>query len=187
MRMGLLFIAVVVCAGLMLSAKSALAQVDFGMGALQGKLSTPMWSKPGPGERDTADGGGQAGGQKLGRGYQLQTLRCASGQVLAGAQIRRGDVLDFVRIACAVPYCDASGCRWSRNSLQWGAEAGNDAGGDEQPPMLCPSNSAISGFQAPVVTFTIFDYAAGLLIEWWTGQFRTRHHLRDDAADHLPS
>jgi hypothetical protein len=124
-----------------------------------------MWSKPGPGERDTADGGGQAGGQKLGRGYQLQTLRCASGQVLAGAQIRRGDVLDFVRIACAVPYCNASGCSWSRNSLQWGAEAGNDAGGDEQPPMLCPSNSAISGFQARVVTFTIFDYAAGLLIE----------------------
>src|SRR6185312_5850016 len=100
-----------------------------------------------------------------GRGYQLQTLRCASGQALVGAQIRRGDVLEYGRIACAFPHCNPSGCSWSRNSLKWGSDAGNDAGGDEQPPMICPGSSAISGFRAPVATFTIFDYAAGLSIE----------------------
>ncbi|MGH7986690.1 MAG: hypothetical protein ACREQX_10460 [Candidatus Binataceae bacterium] len=124
-----------------------------------------MWSKPGPGERDTAASGGQAGGQRLGRGYQLETLRCPKGSALVGAQIRRGDVLDYVRIACAVPKRDVSGWSWSRDSLQWGAEAGNDAGGDEQPAMLCPTNSVVSGFEAPVVTFTVFDYAAGMAIE----------------------
>ena len=119
----------------MLSAKTSLAQIDYSAGGLQGNVSTPMWSNPGAGERDTADTGGQAGGQKLGRGYQLQTLRCASGQALVGAQIRRGDVLEYGRIACAFPHCNPSGCSWSRNSLQWGSDAGNDAGGDEQPPM----------------------------------------------------
>jgi hypothetical protein len=156
------FAAVLVCI-LMLPAANAWAQTAFG--GLRGGLSTPMWSKPGPGERDTAADGGQAGGQKLGRGYELETLRCPSGQAIVGAQVRRGDVLDYVQIACAVPRCDMSGCSWNPNTLQWGAEAGNDAGGDPQPPMICPTNAVMTGFQSPVVTFTVFDYAAGMSIE----------------------
>ncbi|MGH8014129.1 MAG: hypothetical protein ACREQ4_16685 [Candidatus Binataceae bacterium] len=74
-------------------------------------------------------------------------------------------MLDYVGILCAVPTCDASGCNWSHDSLLWGADAGNSTGGDEQPAMLCPTNSVISGFQAPVVTFTVFDYAAGMSLE----------------------
>jgi hypothetical protein len=127
------------------------------------QIIQPLQSQPRPGEIDTADRpGGQAGGLQVGQGYRLGELRCGAGEVIAGAQVRRGDVLDFLQIACARPNCDSRGCQWQ--SHRWGPSAGG-AGGDPHPPMLCEQSEIVSGFRARVVTFTRFDYAADIEIE----------------------
>jgi hypothetical protein len=151
----LLFIVCLLCPGV------AHAQI-----MLQGGVTTPIWSQPNANEVDTAaQSGGQAGGRELGRNYQLETLRCPSGSAIVGMQISRGDVLDSLEIACAVPQCKADDCHWSSAGIQWGQEAGNPQGGDMQQPMLCAQNSALTGFTARVVTFTQFDYAADIAPE----------------------
>jgi len=133
---------------------------------LQGQATTPLWSQPNDNEVDTAaQNGGQAGGSLTGRNYQLETLRCPSGSAIVGMQISRGDVLDSLEIACAVPQCTASGCQWSQSAMQWGPEAGNTQGGDMQQPMLCAQNAVVTGFTARVVTFTEADYAADIAPE----------------------
>jgi hypothetical protein len=122
-----------------------------------------MESRTRPGEIDTAAEGGQAGGKQIGRGYRLIDLRCASGEVIAGARIRRGAVLDHLQIACARPRCDGRGCQWT--SYSWGMSAGNSGGGEPHPPMICAGNEMISGFRARVVSFTVFDYASDIEFE----------------------
>ena len=84
------------------------------------------------GEIDTADRGGQIGGRGVGRYVSLPVLRCPAGQVIVGARIRRGDVLDHVQIACATPVCKGGACQWAGES--WGAAAGNPNGGDAHAP-----------------------------------------------------
>jgi hypothetical protein len=122
-----------------------------------------MESRTRPGEIDTAAEGGQAGGKQIGRGYKLMELRCASGEVIAGARIRRGAVLDYLQIACARPRCDGRGCQWT--SYSWAMSAGDSAGGEPHPPMICGRNEMISGFRARIVSFTVFDYAADIEFE----------------------
>jgi hypothetical protein len=122
-----------------------------------------MESRTRPGEIDTAAEGGQAGGKQIGRGYRLIDLRCAPGEVIAGARIRRGSVLDYLEIACARPSCDVYGCGWT--SYWWGMSAGDPGGGEPRPPMICGQNEMISGFRARAVTFTVFDYVADIEFE----------------------
>jgi hypothetical protein len=124
----------------------------------------PMQSRPGPGEVDTADRrGGQAGGIGAGVGYTLPTLRCPRGAAIVGARIRRGDVLDWIQIACAQPNCANGACQWAQRD--WGPAAGNPQGGDPHPEMICAATEMVSGFRARVVAFTRFDYAADIEIE----------------------
>lgn len=120
--------------------------------------TTPMASGVRAGEFDTANRGGQIGGTQIGMRYTLPVLRCPAGQVIVGARIRRGDVLDYVQIACAAPVCNAGACQWS-NEI-WGAAAGNAAGGDAHPPMLCANDQMVASVRGRVVVFTRFDYAA---------------------------
>ncbi len=75
-------------------------------GRAQTQIIQPMASTPRAGEVDTADRGGQAGGKSLGINYQLSALRCGAGQAIVGANLRRGDVLDFLQVACATPVCN---------------------------------------------------------------------------------
>ncbi len=124
----------------------------------------PRHSDPGPGEVDSAARrGGQAGGIGLGIDYDLPTLRCGRGEAIVGVQIRRGDVLDYIQIACARPTCTAGGCQWTGSRA--GPAAGNPAGGDPHRPMICPGHAAVASFRARVVAFTRFDYTADLEIE----------------------
>jgi hypothetical protein len=128
--------------------------------ALVRTLESPV----GLNEYDTAERpDGQAGGALLGRNYTLETLRCGAGEAIVGARVRRGVVLDHLEIACAVPTCDAAGCRWSE--LRPGGAAGNDAGGNPSPPMMCERSQVVTGFSASVVTFTMFDYVADIELE----------------------
>jgi hypothetical protein len=122
-------------------------------------------SSPRAGEVDTADQGLQAGGKSLGYNYQLTDLRCSAGEAIVGVNIRRGDALDFMQIACAKPVCTNGSCQWS--SSHWGASAGNPYGGDSHPAMVCAQNEIVSGFRARVVTFFYrkFDYAEDIEIE----------------------
>lgn len=120
--------------------------------------TTPLQSGVRAGEFDTADRGGQIGGQRIGMRYTLPVLRCPAGQVIVGARIRRGDVLDHVQIACATPMCNAGACQWAGES--WGAAAGNPNGGDAHPPMLCANDQMLASVRGRVVVFTQFDYAA---------------------------
>ena len=130
---------------------------------LSAQIIQPLQSKLRPGEIDTADRpGGQAGGIQMGSNYRLMELRCGTGEAIVGAQIRRGDVLDFMQVACARPNCGNRGCRWE--AQRWGPGAGGQAG-DPHPPMLCGQTEIVSGFRARVVTFTRFDYAADIEIE----------------------
>jgi hypothetical protein len=121
------------------------------------------------GEIDTTDQpGGQAGGRRQGLQYSFATLRCPDGEAIVGVRIRRGDVLDFMRIACARPDCGDRGCQWT--SSYWAMSAGNQSGGDSHPDMLCHHDEMLSGFRALVRTFTApvalaFDYAADIGIE----------------------
>jgi hypothetical protein len=124
----------------------------------------PRHSDPGPGEVDTAARrGGQAGGIGLGLDYDLPTLRCGAGEAIVGAQIRRGDVLDYLQIACARPTCTPAGCQWAGSRA--GPAAGNPSGGDPHRAMVCAANAAVASFRARVVAFTRFDYTADLEIE----------------------
>jgi hypothetical protein len=127
------------------------------------QVTQRLHSRPRPGEIDTAAEGGQAGGIRIGRNYRLADLRCGAGEAIVGARIRRGDVLDYIQIACARPTCSNRGCSWS--SSYWGASAGNRAGGDPHPEMVCSQNEMVSGFRARVVTFTVSDFAADIEIE----------------------
>ncbi|HLZ68054.1 MAG TPA: hypothetical protein VKQ29_17655 [Aliidongia sp.] len=132
---------------------------------LQGGVVQPLWSQPNANEVDTAaQANGQAGGRALGRHYQLETLRCPPNAAIVGMQISRGDVLDYLQIACAVPQCTGSTCQWSQAEMQWGPDAGG-TGGDMQQPMLCNQNSVLTGFTARVVKFTLFDFAADIAPE----------------------
>jgi hypothetical protein len=132
--------------------------------AAQAALVRTLESPVGPDEYDTADrADGQAGGALLGRNYTLETLRCGAGEAIVGARVRRGVVLDRLEIACAAPICDAAGCRWS--GLRPGGAAGNDAGGNPSPPMMCERSQVVTGFSASVVTFTMFDYVADIELE----------------------
>lgn len=106
---------------------------------------------------------GQAGGRRWGSGYAFRTLRCGAGEAIVGARIRRGDVLDFIQVACATPVCSGGSCQW--NGFYWGPWAGNPAGGDPHPPMVCNQDQMVSGFRGRIVTFTAFDYAADLEIQ----------------------
>jgi len=55
-------------------------------------------------EVDTADRqGGQIGGARMGIHYHLVTMRCGSGEVMVGLNIRRRDALNYMQIACATP------------------------------------------------------------------------------------
>lgn len=133
--------------------------------------NSPSWaeivrqqsSRPGPNEVDTADRGGQIGGFKLGRDYQLIDLRCGLGEAIVGLQTRRGSVLDYVQIRCAKPICDGRGCQWKTSYA--GPSAGNSSGGNPQPLMQCRRNETLSGIRGSSVTFTVFDYAADIEIE----------------------
>jgi hypothetical protein len=72
------------------------------MHALNRKLER-LQTNPRANEFDTADprrGGRQAGGRQIGRGYRSADLRCGAGEAIVGAQIRRGDALDFLQIGC---------------------------------------------------------------------------------------
>lgn len=132
--------------------------------AAHAQLGVPMQSRPGPGEVDTANRrGGQAGGIGSGVGYTLPTLRCPRGEAIVGARIRRGDVLDWLQIACAQPNCANGECRWTQRS--WGPAAGNPQGGDPHPEMICAPTEMVSGFRARVAAFTRFDYTADIEIE----------------------
>jgi hypothetical protein len=133
---------------------------------------TQMYTRTGPDEFDTADmRGGQIGGRLMGFGYKLLAMRCVSGQVIVGANIRRGDVLDCLRITCARPSCTSGSCTWS--SSQPGMSAGNPDGGDAHPAMMCQSNEIVTGVRGRVLAFTApvmgrrtgFDYAADIEIE----------------------
>src|SRR5580698_9483725 len=139
---------------------------------MHAQISDRMTSRTRVDEYDTAESrGGQIGGRLMGFGYKLLAMRCVSGQVIVGANIRRGDVLDYLQIVCAVPSCQNGSCSWS--SPQLGMSAGNPAGGDPHPGMMCPSNQILSGIRGRVVSFTLpvvnqrtgFDYAADLEIE----------------------
>lgn len=135
----------------------------------QGLFSNPMVSPRQPNEIDTADTGGQAGGQQLGVNYQLVNLRCQSGEAIVGLRIRRGDVLDFAQVGCAMPRCGSRGCTWS-GMPNWEMWAGNPDGGDPHPDMICRPSQMVSGFRGRVVTFVPvgaagFDYAADLEIK----------------------
>jgi len=124
----------------------------------------PMQSRPGPGEVDTANRrGGQAGGSGSGVNYSLPTLRCARGEAIVGVRIRRGDVLDWIQIACGQPACANGECRWPQPA--WGASAGNPRGGDPHPDMVCAATEMVSAIRARVVAFTRFDYTADVEIE----------------------
>jgi hypothetical protein len=118
-------------------------------------------------EFDTADRqGGQIGGARMGIHYQLVTMRCGSGEVMVGANIRRRDALNYMQIACATPSCLNTSCTWS--SPHWGMSAGSAAGGDAHPAMMCSSNEILSGIRGRVLVFagrTSFDYAADIEIE----------------------
>jgi hypothetical protein len=118
-------------------------------------------------EIDTADRpDGQAGGSGFGFNYRFAALRCGSNEAIVGAQIRRGDVLDYVQIACARPTCSGADCHWERASMRWGPGAGNPAGGALQPAMLCSQNEAVSGFHARVVALAhSLDYATDIDLE----------------------
>jgi hypothetical protein len=128
-------------------------------------ISQRLASVPLPGEYDTAAArGGQAGGRD-GFRYQLTDLRCGAGQAIVGANLRRGDALDYLQLACATPVCNGGTCQWS--AAQWGPSAGNPSGGDAHPAMMCAQTQAVSGFRARVVTFFFrtFDYAEDVEIE----------------------
>jgi hypothetical protein len=116
-----------------------------------------------PGEFDTADRNGQAGGKQWGAGYGCRTLRCGNGEAIVGARIRRGDVLDFLQVACAAVVCTGNTCQWSQ--YYWGPWAGNSSGGDAHPPMVCDRDQIVSGFRGRVVTFSILDYAADIELQ----------------------
>ncbi len=118
-----------------------------------------------PGEVTTAvRPGGQAGGQRLALGARAVTLRCAgANEAIVGVRIRRGHVLDYVQIACAVVACDANGCRWTNR--YWGRSSGSEAGGDSHPPMTCRDNEMLSGLRARVRIFAGFDFAADIAID----------------------
>ena len=131
-----------------------------------------MASRTGPDEYDTADKpGGQVGGRLMGFGYKLLALRCVSGQVIVGANIRRGDALDYLQISCAAPSCANGSCTWS--SAQQGMSGGSASTGDAHPAMMCQSNEMVTGIRGRVVSFTVpvagqrtgFDYASDLEIE----------------------
>jgi len=122
--------------------------------ALAQPLTVPMQSRPRPNELDTADQGGQAGGDQTGRGYRLQDLRCGTGEAVVGLRIRRGDVLDFVQVGCGTPVCTNRGCSWGGN-INWEMSAGNPNGGDPHPDMICNANQMVSGFRGRVVTFGV--------------------------------
>lgn len=132
-----------------------------------GALAQPMQSPRRSYEIDTADRpGGQAGGIGFGLHYRFAALRCGSTEAIVGAQIRRGDVLDYVQIACARPTCSGADCRWEWTSMRWGPGAGNASGGELQPEMVCRQNEAVSGFRARVVGLgRALDYAADFDIE----------------------
>ena len=134
-------------------------------GRAQTQIIQPMASTPRAGEVDTADRSGQAGGKSLGINYQLSALRCGTGQAIVGANLRRGDVLDFLQVACATPVCNGGNCQWS--AAQWGPSGGNPSGGDAHPPMMCAQNQAVSGFRGRVVSFFTrrFDFAEDIEIE----------------------
>jgi hypothetical protein len=106
---------------------------------------------------------GQAGGEQWGSGYAFRTLRCGNDEAIVGARIRRGDVLDFIQVACATPVCTGGACQW--NQFYWGPWAGNPAGGDPHPSMVCNQNEMVSGFRGRVITFTIADYVADIEIQ----------------------
>jgi len=118
-------------------------------------------------EVDTADRqGGQIGGARMGIHYHLVTMRCGSGEVMVGLNIRRRDALNYMQIACATPSCLNTSCTWS--SPHWGMSAGSAAGGDAHPAMMCSSNEILSGIRGRVLVFagrTSFDYAADIEIE----------------------
>jgi hypothetical protein len=139
---------------------------------MHAQISQPMNSRTGPDEFDTADNrGGQIGGRLMGFGYKLLAMRCVTGQVIVGASIRKGDVLDYLQITCATPSCANGSCTWS--SPQPGMSAGNPAGGDAHPAMLCQPNEVLSGIRGRVLSFTVpvvnrrtgFDYASDIEIE----------------------
>jgi hypothetical protein len=171
---------------------------NHGSGAMVQRLE----SRPRSGEVDTAArAGGQAGGMRMGRSYRLAELRCGPAEAIVGARIRRGDVLDFIQVACARPACDNRGCRWEAE--RWAASAGNPSGGDPHPAMLCERAEMVSGIRARVVTFTADDYAADIEIEcarmvsaptpegfFPVGESARWHHpegaLREERLDRLP-
>jgi hypothetical protein len=139
---------------------------------IHAQISQPMNSRTGPDEFDTADNrGGQIGGRLMGFGYKLLAMRCVTGQVIVGANIRKGDVLDYLQITCATPSCANGSCTWS--SPQPGMSAGNPDGGDAYPAMLCQPNEVLSGIRGRVLSFTVpvvnrrtgFDYASDIEIE----------------------
>jgi hypothetical protein len=140
------------------------AMVGLASAPAQAALVRTLQSTVGPNEYDTADQPqGQAGGALLGRNYTLETVRCGDGEAIVGLRLRRGAVLDSLEIGCAVPACDASGCRWS--GVHAGGAAGNQAGGEPSPPMMCERTQVVTGFSASVVTFTTFDYVADIELE----------------------
>ena len=91
----------------------------------RGDPAAPLGSRARRG-RQRGEAGGQAGGIGLGIDYGPRRRRAAAGaRAIVGVQNRRGDVLDYIQIACARPTCTAGGCRGTGSRA--GPAAGNPA------------------------------------------------------------
>src|SRR5260370_33371382 len=93
-------------------------------------------------EEETA----QVGGKGVFNYYTfVGALRClGQTESMVGIYTRRGSVLDYVRLACAVISCDRTGCRWTQ--YHWGPGKGNPNGGTIANTDVCPQNYVVAGF-----------------------------------------
>lgn len=126
-----------VAASLILCASfSVLAQSPYPAGPISNRPNNAF-------EEETA----QVGGKGVFNYYSfVGALRCLSqNESMVGIYTRRGSVLDYVRLACAVISCDRTGCRWTQ--YQWGPGKGNPNGGTIANTDVCPQNYVVAGFR----------------------------------------
>lgn len=132
--------------------------------------TTPEKSPHRPDEFDTAERGLQAGGHFESIRYSWVNLRCPGrNEAIVGMGIRRGDVVDFLRIFCATPQRSGTSYSWDPQSGHPGPSAGNTNGGDPHTAMFCAQNEMMAAFRARVVVFrtsaNAFDYAQDIEIQ----------------------
>lgn len=94
-------------------------------------------------EEETA----QVGGKGVFNYYTfVGALRCTGqNESMVGIYTRRGSVLDYVRLACAVVSCGPRGCGWAQ--YHWGPGQGNPNGGTIENADVCPQNYVVAGFR----------------------------------------